>query len=288
MLCVRLVVAVRAVPVMFAVLWLAGSGLGARDAEAQARRAPAAPARPTTTAAPAAKPAGDLPVPFKAGETLTFDISWTTFVTAGSATLQVKERRAAAGGAGSYYLVAEAQPSAVLQRLYALYYKAESFIDTRTLRPTAATLYSNENGRTRYKASKFQGNGTVDYEIRTRTSARSTLRVGPSTLDPLGAIYVLRALPLKAGQAPVSIPITDSGRLYTMRVTVQGRESVSAGVGLTTATKLGVTLTRADGKAADASGLSLWISEDARRLPVKIVGALPVGSFQATLAKVAG
>lgn len=264
------------------------SGLGQAGLTAQARRTPPAPARPAPASKSPTAPAADLPVPFKAGETLTFDVSWTTFVTAGSATLQVKERRATSGGGGSYYLVAEAQPSPVLQRLYALYYKAESFIDTRTLRPSAATLYSNENGRTRYKTSKFPGNGTVDFEIRTRTSAKSTLRISPSTLDPLGAIYVLRALPLKAGQAPVSIPITDSGRLYTMRVTVQGRESVSSGIGAVAATKLGVTLTRADGKAADASGLSLWLSDDARRLPVKISASLPVGSFQATLARVAG
>jgi hypothetical protein len=40
----------------------------------------------------------DLPVPFKVGETLTFDVSWTTFVSAGTATMSVLERRPGAAG----------------------------------------------------------------------------------------------------------------------------------------------------------------------------------------------
>jgi hypothetical protein len=229
----------------------------------------------------------DVPVPFKPGESLTYDVSWTTFLTAGQATLSVKERRTAGAGRAQYYLVAEGQPSSMLQKLYHLYYKAESMMDTKTLRPASATLYSDENGRKRYKTSIFRGNGTVDYEVKTASTAKSTLKIPATAQDPLGAIYVLRAIPLKPGQAPFTIPVVDSGKAYTMRVSVGARESVKTGIGTLPAIKLTLAVTGPDGKATD-SPMTMWVSDDARRLPLKFMAGLAVGSFQLTLAKAVG
>lgn len=238
-----------------------------------------------TTSTPTAQ--ADLPVPFKPGEALTYDVSWTTFLTAGQATLSVKERRAAGPGRAQYYLVAEGQPSSMLQKLYHLYYKAESMLDTKTLRPASATLYSDENGRKRYKTSIFRGNGMVDYEVKTASTAKSTLKLPATAQDPLGAIYVLRAIPLKPGQAPFTIPVVDSGKAYTMRVSVGARESVKTGIGTLPAIKLTLAVTGPDGKATDAP-MTMWVSDDARRLPLKFMAGLAVGSFQLTLAKAVG
>lgn len=240
--------------------------------------AAAVPARPSAQV--------DRPVPFKVGETLTFDVSWTSFVSAGTATLSVKERRPAGPGRAAYYLVAELKPSSVISKLYQLYYKAESMMDTRTLLPTMATIYSDEGGRKRYKTTTFKGNGAVQYEIRTATTATSALKVPTTTQDPLGALYILRALPLKPGLS-VPIPVTDSGKAYTMRVRVIGRESVKSGLGTLPAWKVAMTTTEAGGKAA-AESLTIWISDDARKLPLKFAAGLTVGSFQLTLAKVTG
>ena len=105
--------------------------------------------------------------------------------------------------------------------------------------------------------------------------------------DPLGAIYVLRALPLKAGLS-IPIPMTDSGKVYTMRVRVAGRESVKSALGTLPAWKVALTVTDAAGKATDDSDLTVWFSDDARKLPLKFTAGLTVGSFQLTLAKVVG
>lgn len=240
----------------------------------------------TRPAAPAAQ--ADRPVPFKVGETLTFDVSWTSFLSAGTATMTVKERRPAGPGRAAYYLVAEGRPSPVLSKLYQLYYKAESMLDTSTLLPSLATIYSDEGGRTRHKTTTFKGNGAVQYEVRTSTTATSALKAPVSAQDPLGAIYILRALPLKAGMtASIPIPIVDSGKAYTMRVRVGGIETVKSGLGSLPALKLSMTIIDAAGKA-EGEGFALWISDDARRLPLKLSAGLSVGSVQLTLARVAG
>ena len=77
-------------------------------------------------------PAGDRAVPFKVGETLTYDISWSGALTAGTATMTVKERRPFGAGA-IYDLIAEGKPGPTLDKLYHLYYKAESFLETKSL-----------------------------------------------------------------------------------------------------------------------------------------------------------
>ncbi|MEO6223004.1 MAG: DUF3108 domain-containing protein [Vicinamibacterales bacterium] len=239
-------------------------------------------------ASPMPSAQGDRPVPFKVGETLTFDVSWTTFLSAGTATMAVKERRPGASGRSAYHLVAEGQPSSMLGKLYSLYYKAESILDTRTLLPSLATIYSDEGGRKRYKTTTFKGNGSVLYEVKTSTTATSTIKAPSTAQDPLGAIYILRALPLKAGMtASIPIPIIDSGKAYTMRVRVGGLENVKSGLGTLQALKLSMTITGVDGKA-EGTGFSLWLSDDARKLPLKISAGLAVGSVHLTLAKVTG
>lgn len=231
---------------------------------------------------------GERPVPFKVGEVLTFDVSWTTFLTAGTATMSVKERRPAGPGRNSYYLIAEGRPSAMLGKLYSLYYKAESMLDTRTLLPSLATIYSDEGGRKRYKTTTFRGNGAVDYEVKTSTTATSTIKVPSTAQDPLGAIYILRSLPLKAGMTTtIPIPIVDSGKAYTMRVRVGGLENVKSGLGTQQALKLTMSISDAAGKP-EGGGFTLWLSDDARRLPLKITAGLSVGSVHLTLSKVTG
>jgi len=237
------------------------------------------------TARPAAQ--ADRPVPFKVGEVLTFDISWTSFVTAGTATLSVKERRPSASGRHAYYLVAEAKPSSVVGKLYSLYYKAESMMDTRSLLPSLATMYSNEGGRQRYKTTTFSGNGAARYEVKTSTTNTSSLTLPATAQDPLGAMYILRALPLKPGLS-VPIPVTDSGKSYTMRIRVEGRETVRTGIGTLPALRVALAITDSAGKAASAGGLTLWVSDDERRLPVKLQAGLAIGSVQLLLAKVTG
>ncbi|HUR21446.1 MAG TPA: DUF3108 domain-containing protein [Vicinamibacterales bacterium] len=228
------------------------------------------------------------PVPFKVGETLTFDVSWTTFMSAGTATMSVLERRPGSAGRNAYYLVAEGKPSPMLGKLYSVYYKAESMLDTRTLLPSLATVYSDEAGRKRYKTTTFKGNGSVVYEIKTSTTATSTIKAPATAQDPLGAIYILRALPLKAGMtASIPIPIIDSGKAYTMRVKVGGLESVKSGLGTLQALKLSATIVDAAGKP-EGTGFSLWLSDDARKLPLKISAGLAVGSVYLTLARVGG
>jgi hypothetical protein len=265
--------------IALAVVLAASSGLGA-----QARRTAPAPAKKPAPAKPAA-PAAEMKVPFRAGETLTYNVGWSTYFTAGTATVRVQERRPLSGGRAAYILVAEGKPGSILSKLYDLYYKAETQLDTRTLLPLTASVFSKEGSRTRVKTTHFKGAGkTADYSLQTTNLTKRTLAVQPYTQDALAAIYVLRALPFKQGDS-MAMPVTSGGDVYRARINYGGVESVSTDAGAFQAWKVSVNAIDQDGKPA-ARSMHIWFSNDARRLPVKIEAGLPVGSFTLTLANV--
>jgi uncharacterized protein DUF3108 len=223
-------------------------------------------------------------VPFAPGERLSYDISWSSFVTAGTAVLSVQEKKASYGST-AYYIVAEGQPTALVSKLYRLYYKVDTLLDAFDLLPQRASIYSEEGKHRRFKITTFNAAAkSATYEVRTDTTVRTPMAIARDARDPLSAIYVLRALPLKPG-GRFTVPITDNGEQYTIDVTVAAPEVVRCGLGAVTAWKL---LAAPRGGAPDARAIALWISTDSRRLPVKMSAEVEVGRFEFTLQQAQG
>ena len=248
----------------------------------------AAQARPPAKPA-AAAPAAELKVPFAAGETLTYNVGWSTYFTAGTATMRVAERRQFAANRAVYVVVAEGKPGSILSKLYDLYYKAESQFDTRTFAPLTASVFSKEGSRTRVKTTHFKGpNATsADYEIRTTTLNKRQLTVPKYTQDALAAIYVLRSVLRFTPGDRLTMPVTSGGDVYNASVSLGGApETIKTGAGTFQAWKATISAIDVATRQPAARGMSVWFSNDARRLPVKMEAGLPVGSFTLTLSGV--
>jgi hypothetical protein len=225
---------------------------------------------------PAAK--SPRPVPFAVGETLTYDVSWSTYLTAGSATIRVAERKPSYGSV-AYYLVAEGRPTPLVAKLYSLYYKVDSLLDAYSLLPQRGSVYSQEGKRQRMKTTLFaHGRRQADYQVETRTLVKKTVPISPVAQDPLGALFVLRAIPLKQGEK-ITMPICDGGVSYKVTVQAGPTESIKAAGATVQAQRLTLT----PPPEAGARALQLWLSTDAARVPVKMSAQLPVGAFVLTL-----
>jgi Protein of unknown function (DUF3108) len=239
-------------------------------------------------ATPPAASHTDRPVPFHVGEVLTFDVAWSNILTAGSATLTLKERRDLGGNRSAYYLFAEARPTALLNALYHVYYRADALLDTSTLQPVESSIFSDEHGRLKTKLTRFLQSGTgIEYETHTDKVVQETRIVPKFTLDPLSSFYVLRAMPLAAGQS-LTTPLTEGGKTYDMRVQVAGPEPQRTALGPLRAWRLTSTLIERGHTPATPQRFVAWISEDARRLPLRIAFDLAVGTFTLTLVSVSG
>jgi hypothetical protein len=258
-------------------------GVAAQRGSVPPRPATPAPA-PPPTAPPTSGAKTERPVPFAAGEVLTFDVSWSSYLTAGTATVSVKEKKPSYGST-AYYVVAEGRPTTLLSKLYNLYYKADTLLDAYSLLPQRGSVYSEEGGRRRMKITSFnQGARKAVFEMQTSTTLKKDLALPPYSQDALSAIYVLRALPLAAG-GRMTMPVADNGRIFRVQIAVGAAESVKTGIGTVNAVRLTPTILGENGKP-EGRAMSLWISDDARRLPVKLAAELAVGSFVLTLRSV--
>ena len=233
----------------------------------------------------AGAPGRDAAVPFKVGERLTYDVTWSTFLVAGTAYATVAAR-ADAGGAPAYHLIADGRPIPLLQRLYNVYYKMESMLDTATLLPQRTSLYSEERAGKRLANTRFdRPKQKAIFELDDAgTPLKNEFDVPPQVQDGLAAIYVLRAMNFKAGDR-VSLPVTDDGNLYTVQADPAALEQVRVPLGTMEAWRVNVSVVDAAGKPA-VSDAAVWYSTDARRLPIKLQGKLPVGHFVLVLREV--
>jgi hypothetical protein len=238
-------------------------------------------------ALPAPAPKADASVPFRVGEVLTYDVSWSRTVSAGTATLSVKDKLSLAGGQTAYDIVAEAKPGFVIRTVYPIYYKLESYLETRSLLPIRATMYSVEKTRKRTKTTKFIGPTSIEYEYATASVSRSTKPIERMTRDPLSLFYVIRGMSLVPGQQ-LTIPFVESGTMYKLTVKVGGYEKITTKAGTYRAIRLTPTFSDASGKPVTDRKLSLWISDDPRHLPIRFESTLLVGSFVLNLIHVDG
>ena len=253
------------------------SPLDALQAKKPAGRAPAAAAPPA--------PKRERPVPFRQGETLVYDIGWSSYVTAGSATLTVQEKKPSYGSV-AYYIAAEGRPTPLLSKLYTLYYKADTLLDAYSLLPQRGSLYSEEGKRHRMKTTTFnQAAKRATYQVETRTVVKKDLAIPAFTQDALSTVYVLRSIPFKPGEK-FNMPVCDNGNVYRVQMQVGSVEAVKTGLGTINGTKLTPVITGPDKDAP--RGIALWISDDARRLPLKMEAQLAVGKFTIVLRQATG
>jgi hypothetical protein len=276
-------VPVRVCALVVFLAWCLSSAL-----TAQARRSKP-PAKPTAGSA-AAKPApakqDEHAVPFKVGEMLSYDVGWSTYLTAGNATITVQQKKPSYGST-AYYIVAEGRPTSLLSRLYTFYYKVDTLLDVYSLLPQRGAVYAEEGKRHRMKATIFnQAARKAHYEVTTATVVKTDLTVPAYTQDALAALYVLRSIPLKAGDK-FNMPVCDNGNIYKVQMSVGEVEPVQTGIGSIRAIKVTPLILDSKG-TAPGRGIALWLSEDSRRLPVRLEAQLAVGKFTLILRQVSG
>jgi hypothetical protein len=203
-------------------------------------------------------PRTERPVPFKVGETLTYDVSWSSYVTAGTAVATVESKQPSRGSL-VYRIVADGRPLPLLAYLYALHYRVDTLLDAYTLLPERATVQIEEGARKRQRETTFDR------------------KAQPAAEDVLSAVYTLRATPLATG-ARLTMPVVENGVTYTVHIVVGSPEAVRTPFGTATAWKVMPTALDPKGQPA-GKNIALWISTDARRLPLKIQADMPVGTF---------
>lgn len=211
-------------------------------------------------------------------ETLSYDVVAPRTGATARATLR------ASGGAGQVLLAGEAGLDAPLG-IYRARGRARSWLDATTLRPGRyADEIVDPDGRETSAASFGRGPAIrIDWADGQRRGVNAFVRQ-PDVLDALSSIYYLRAVELREG-APLCFDLVGGRKAWRVSGSVGPVERVETRAGTFAAVRIDGRATRTD-RPRESTRLQLWVSADARRLPVKATVETATGTIRASLAGV--
>jgi hypothetical protein len=211
-------------------------------------------------------------VPFQAGERLSYRISWSNFVEAGTAELSVGQGSEMI--ANSYRLQLRANSTAAISGLYSFADDFVSLFDAGLAAPIQFEKnFVERKRRVRETLTFDQLNRTATLGVNGQSS-RISIEAG--TQDPLSALYAIRGLVLRPG-LQVSLPVLDGNKTFQLDVRVTASDLISTALGSFNTHRVEASLRR-DGVAQTDKRITIWFTSDARKVPVLASVSLPVGS----------
>lgn len=108
----------------------------------------------------------------------------------------------------------------------------------------------------------------------------------PFVVDVLGSLYRLRTMDFDVGDV-VRLPVSDGRRSYEMEVHVLARERVEVPTGEFTTLKVEPKL-QSEGIFLKKGRLFVWLTDDHRKIPVRVRTQIPVGWITAHLEEMRG
>jgi hypothetical protein len=244
--------------------------------------APADPAPALPPTPPPLPPAG--PVPFGVGEVALYEVSWVGFgagLSAGTAEFSVRSPRDDDSAAWRIELVAQTASW------------VSAFFDARDVFWSEATpdLLPLQH-RQELREGRRRSNRTIRFDreahvARVGSGALTSPSEGvffpcpPLTRDPLSAMYFARTLTMPPGSL-TRLPVTDLGHALIVDIRAGGYERIDAEGHTQDAQRLVVRMAYVSDTYPTPEA-TLWLSRDARRVPLMAEVKMDVGLFRMTL-----
>ncbi|MDM7924366.1 MAG: DUF3108 domain-containing protein [Pyrinomonadaceae bacterium] len=249
---------------------------------------PAATNGSSTASVAASRPAA-VKMPFVAGETLTYEGKLSKIISGipvADLVLSVKE----SAEPGSMVIEAEARSKGTLLKLFRFSFlqQVSSTVDGRDLFAVRTVKHDVQKERVRDSEAAFNySEGRVTY---TETDPKEPMRpprkiaseISGATHDILSGIYILRTLPLVVGKT-FDLSVSDSGLVYTIPVKVAAREQQKTAIGKVWCFRLEPEVFGPNRFIEQEGHMTIWITDDAKRIPVRSVVKSNVGKLDIRL-----
>ncbi|WP_395077119.1 DUF3108 domain-containing protein [Flavobacterium sp.] len=216
------------------------------------------------------------------GEWFKFRIHYG-LVTAGFATLEVKE--GVQNNKKVFHTIGNGYTTGMTKLFFKVDDDYQSYIDKATSKPYQFIRKINEGGYTKNQEGFFnQDKNTVlvkDY----KNNTENTFPVSENVQDIVSSFYYLRNHPnidkLKIGES-IIIDMFFDGEVVKFRLKYIGRELLSTKFGKVN-TMVFRPLVQSGRVFKEEESLTVWISDDDNKMPLRIKASLAVGSLKADL-----
>jgi uncharacterized protein DUF3108 len=255
-----------------------------------------APAHPTMAPTPAPLPLpGNLHIPayapgrlpFRSGETLVYRASWLGVPAADARILIMHNKLKPQWWTGVMTL----NTSEVVDVVYRMRDVFSENFDYTTLRPNDIYILQHEKKRLDQWRVNFDHAQRLVTAVKTSRHGKVTTRrfSGGDPLGPFSGAMMALSQPLRPGQS-LTFDVFSGGNRYVFAFKVVARERITTALGTFDTLKIEpwVLWLSEESFRRETRATTVWVTDDARHLPVRIAAEVFFGSVYADLIEVTG
>lgn len=215
-------------------------------------------------------------VAFKVDEEVSFTVFYAVagiYVNAGTATFTSKLETI--NNRPVYHVTGEGKTNGSYDWIYKVRDKYETYIDTATMQPLKFVRNVNEGGYKKYQ------NITFNKTANTAIATDGVFKVPACVQDVVSAMYYARNIDFSKLRPEDKIPFSMflDNEVYNMYIRYVGKEEIKTKYGKFMALKIKPLLLK--GQIFEGGeNMTVWVSDDANHIPVRVESPLVVGKVK--------
>ncbi|GEM56286.1 ATP-dependent exonuclease [Flavobacterium branchiophilum] len=219
---------------------------------------------------------------FEVGEWFKFRIHYG-FVNAGYATLELKD--AVVNNRKVFHAVGKGYTTGMTKMFFKVEDNYESYFDRNTGKPFQFVRKINEGGYTKNQEGFFNQDANKVFVKNYKDKTEKTFHVTEEVQDIISTFYYLRNHPMvdkvKVGES-IAIDMFFDDEITKFKLKYLGKEDLDTDFGVVP-TKIFRPLVQTGRVFKEQESLTVWISDDDNKIPIRIKASLVVGSLKADL-----
>jgi hypothetical protein len=221
-------------------------------------------------------------VAFEDGEWFKFRIHYGVF---NASYAEMKIEKARLKGKPVYHIKGKGKSTGLLHLFFKVNDKYETYIDRETVKPYRFIRKIDEGGHTKNIQIDFNHEAGTAIVHDKKHKEKTTVNIEPSTQDMMSAFYHLRNMvdikTLKLGDE-FTLPMFFDKENFDFKLSYLGEEAVKTKFGRVASLKFRPYV-QSGRVFKEEESLTVWISKDENKIPLKIQAKLAVGSLTADL-----
>lgn len=210
---------------------------------------------------------------FPSGEKLTYSVQWH-MLNAGTATILMQR------SGSREHLTSIAESAGLANKLFHVHDIFDADIDPRSFCTQQISKHSEEGPRRLDRSIYFDyphAKSLVDdKDLKTGKQKHAEYDIPPCVSDVVSGFFYARSLPLQLGFSQV-FPVNDGGKTTDVRINVEARENIKGPMG--EFQTLRVRAEPISGPMTGKGEIWVWLTDDARRVPVQMKSKLGFASL---------
>ena len=225
---------------------------------------------------------------FKRGEQLSYRVHYGV-IDAGEVIIEVTTENKNFATGPTYHLVGHGRSTGSFDWFYKVRDRYDSYVDENTLTPHFFMRRVNEDGYIINQDYLFQQEQKLvtvkrDGSDKPRNTASKQFEIPARTQDMLSAFYFARSIDLskvKPGET-ITVETFFDEEVFPLNFKIIGRETIKTKVGKIRCLKIRPVIQK--GRVFnDEEDLTIWVSDDKNRIPVRLQADVLVGSIKMDL-----